>query len=116
MYFDPSWIFQEKPPVKTFPNITGLMGDEPKKKPVKVNKIQTMADIFATPDTNSAVFGGNFYSDNGVKYFEPTHKNVKQMGGEQKYQEWFSKEFPKVQLSFPVYQQDPARKGVFEIQ
>lgn len=113
MYFDPSWIFQEKPPAKTFPNITGLI-DEPKK--VKRNNIQALSDIFSTQDTNSAVFGGNFYSDNGVKYFEPTHKNVKQMGGEQKYQEWFNKEFPKVQLSFPVYQQDPARKGVFEIQ
>ena len=45
MYFDPDWIFKDKPDDR-YPNITGLMDDKPKKKKEVVN---SMADVFRVP-------------------------------------------------------------------
>lgn len=47
MYFDPDWIFAEKPE-KQYPNITGLMGDKPKKpKKQKAEVVNSLADVFS---------------------------------------------------------------------
>lgn len=47
MYFDPDWIFAERPE-KQYPNITGLMGDKPKKpKKQKAEVINSLADVFS---------------------------------------------------------------------
>jgi hypothetical protein len=48
MYFDPDWIFTEKPG-KDFPNITGLMDDKPKKPRGQkrvVQPVASVADVF----------------------------------------------------------------------
>jgi len=54
MYFDPDWIFTEKPG-KDFPNITGLMGDPPKKQRKKKRQpVDSLADVFAPPRKSQA--------------------------------------------------------------
>ena len=50
MYFDPTWIFEEKPPVHDYPNMTGLLGDDPpkrrrRKEPTQ-QPIESMSDVF----------------------------------------------------------------------
>lgn len=48
MYFDPTWIFENKPDKHQYPNITGLMDDKPKppKKQKKPEVIESLADVF----------------------------------------------------------------------
>lgn len=112
MYFDPTWIFETKPPAKDYPNLTGLMDDKPK-KPRKQKAYSSMADIFATTDTNSMVHGGKLYNEGGQDYFEPSPKSVQKAGGETQYEAWFRKEFPKIVLMFQQLQQP--QEGTFEI-
>lgn len=47
MYFDPDWIFENKPDKHQYPNITGLMDDKPKPpKKKKPEVIESLADVF----------------------------------------------------------------------
>ena len=47
MYYDPTWIFNEKPEKNQYPNITGLMDDKPKRPKRKaVPELTSMADVF----------------------------------------------------------------------
>jgi len=50
MYFDPDWIFKQKPEDR-YPNITGLMDDKPKPpKKKKAEVVSSMADVFTRPE------------------------------------------------------------------
>ena len=55
MYFDPTWIFDEKPPKTDYPNVTGLMGEKPKVNqpsvwaPKQGYAIDSLADVFTPP-------------------------------------------------------------------
>ena len=47
MYFDPTWIFDEKPPAKQYPNITGLMPPDGKPKKQRKPVMNSLADVFS---------------------------------------------------------------------
>ena len=120
MYFDPDWIFAEKH-AKQYPNITGLMGDKPRKGDARRYKkslalFQSMADVFAPADTNSPVYGGKYYNEDGVNYYEPTKENISKIGNDRAYEEWFVNNFPDITLMFPVYQNEPNTNRVITIE
>jgi len=52
MYFDPDWIFENKPEKNQYPNITGLMVDDKPKKPKKqkAEPLTSLADVFKRPE------------------------------------------------------------------
>ena len=82
MYFDPTWIFDEKPPKTDYPNVTGLMGNMPKKqKTQQAPVINSLADVFSPDVIRPPLAPQNTYQDvaghNLVSNITPTPPQYK---------------------------------------